>query len=793
MNKNKILSIGIIGIGLISLLSKPNKVMAATECKAVPETEVKYVNSTFVDINPEEYNSRLRNISAGEYYDLWTDDKKSAYDQNSILFGSTEGRVRGGFQNGFSSPGKAIVNNGVLQGLVKPNLVKNKLQVVDKYNNGETLFPTDGGRGYDEVLTNWKFPFKKESNGYYSFNSDEYHVTKDYNSKTFKLHAGSRGGFYPFNKCSDDTSSSESVRNLFFTARFDIPFLMTSDGKVLNSTTNQKEDMVFNFSGDDDVWIFVDGKLVLDLGGTHYRQSAKINFATNKTFVSSILQQDGTNKNNVTSTAFSDGMLKEGNHTLSVFYMERAGGASNLLTTFNLQSSGLEARYIDKTTNKVLDKDVFSGAIGNKLNVKAKDIEGYTLVESPEKLEYTLTEDLQVVNFYYKKNANVITKFLDELDNQEIAENEISKHIEGDRYQTTKKDIPNYTFSKVVGNESGTVGRNDITIKYYYKYKCDIKINYIDKTTGTIMDSETKSGLDGEEIVLNHKDFENYKLVEGPKDGTKSKYTKKEQEINYYYVYIGKIKVNYVVQDGGEILETYTKEDVEGTVINTSAKEFDGYKLIEKPEMECYTLDRNFTEINYYYKKLLFNLKVDMNMEKAIINQNFHALKGKIGKIEMRIKEANSKATSKIYYVLRVANTEDRTGSGKIVEKIPENYYMLPEENSDWKIQDNDAIIDLEEIKGGEWREYKLVLTKKEGVDISQTISNNVEILSTSFEETTLDDNKDKNDLVILPRTGFIVSIKENKVPITIGIITFNIITLGAIIVRARKRAKLEN
>ena len=114
----------------------------------------------------------------------------------------------------------------------------------------------------------------------------------------------------PFNKCSDDTSSSESVRNLFFTARFDIPFLMTSDGKVLNSTTNQKEDMVFNFSGDDDVWIFVDGKLVLDLGGTHYRQSAKINFATNKTFISSILQQDGTNKNNVTSTAFSDGMLK---------------------------------------------------------------------------------------------------------------------------------------------------------------------------------------------------------------------------------------------------------------------------------------------------------------------------------------------------------------------------------------------------------------------------------------------------------------------------------------------------
>ena len=730
MNKNKIMTIGIIGIGLISLLSKPSKVMAATECKTMPEAEVKYVNSTFVDINPEEYNSRLRNISAEEYYNLWTDDKKSAYDQNSILFGSTEGRVRGGFQNGFSSPGKAITNNGVLQGLVKPNLVNNKLQVVDKYNNGETLFPTTSGRGYDEVLTNW----------------------------------------YPFNKCSDDTSANESVRDLFFTARFDIPFLMTSDGKVLNSSTGQKEDMVFNFSGDDDVWIFVDGKLVLDLGGTHYRQTAKINFATNKIFISSILQPDCTNKNNVTATAFSEGMLKEGNHTLSVFYMERAGGASNLLTTFNLQSSGLEARYIDKTTNKILDKDVFSGAIGNKLSVKAKDISGFTLVESPEKLEYTLTEDLQIVNFYYKKNANVIAKYLDEIDNQEIAETETIKYMEGDKYQTSKKDISNYSFSKVIGKETGTVARDDINIKYYYKYKCDIKINYIDKTTGTTMEAETKTGLDGEEIALNHKEFENYKLVEGPKDGTKAKFTKKEQEINYYYVYIGKIKVNYIVQETGDVLETYTKEDVEGTIINTTEKEFDGYKLIEKPEMEKYTLDRNFTEINYYYKKLLFNLKIDMNMEKAVINQNFHALKGKIGKIEMRIKEANSSATSKIYYTIRVANTEDRTGSGKIVENIPDNYYMIPEENSDWKIDGSKASINISEIKSGEWKEYKLIITK-----------------------TSLDDNKDKNDLVILPRTGFIFFVKENKIPVAIAFITLNAIALGAVIIRVRKRINLEN
>ena len=185
--------------------------------------------------------------------------------------------------------------------------------------------------------------------------------------------------------------------------------------------------------------------------------------------------------------------------------------------------------------------------------------------------------------------------------------------------------------------------------------------------------------------------------------------------------------------------------------------------------------------------------EVQFDMKKAVINQNFHALKGKIGKIEMRIKEANSSATSKIYYTIRVANTEDRTGSGKIVENIPDNYYMIPEENSDWKIDGSKASINISEIKSGEWKEYKLIITKKDGVDISQTISNNIEILSTSFEETSLDDNKDKNDLVILPRTGFMFFVKENKIPVAIAFITLNAIALGAVIIRVRKRINLEN
>ena len=58
-----------------------------------------------------------------------------------------------------------------------------------------------------------------------------------------------------------------------------IPFSMTADGKI-SSTSD--EDIKFEFAGDDDVWVFIDGKLVLDIGGIHDSVNGTINFAQNK-------------------------------------------------------------------------------------------------------------------------------------------------------------------------------------------------------------------------------------------------------------------------------------------------------------------------------------------------------------------------------------------------------------------------------------------------------------------------------------------------------------------------------
>ena len=116
-------------------------------------------------------------------------------------------------------------------------------------------------------------------------------MTRDYANRKYKLHKGARSGFYPFNNCNDDTSDMKN-RNLGFTVRMDIPFIMTEDGKVKNSETKQYEDMVFNFSGDDDVWVYVDDTLVLDLGGNHIKLAGNINFAKNEVYYESIYNKE---------------------------------------------------------------------------------------------------------------------------------------------------------------------------------------------------------------------------------------------------------------------------------------------------------------------------------------------------------------------------------------------------------------------------------------------------------------------------------------------------------------------
>ena len=127
----------------------------------------------------------------------------------------------------------------------------------------------------------------------------------------------------------------------------------------------KKKDIEFNFSGDDDVWVFIDGKLALDIGGGHGAVSGKINFGgTSKTktaTVSGVKTADGTEKDKVTTFELEGSNTKE--HTLTMFYMERGLWESNMKITFNFPKHN--SFEVEKTVEIPTVDSIFDNAMEN--------------------------------------------------------------------------------------------------------------------------------------------------------------------------------------------------------------------------------------------------------------------------------------------------------------------------------------------------------------------------------------------------------------------------------------------
>lgn len=235
---------------------------------------------------------------------------------------------------------------------------------------------------------NLQFPFTKKTNdkgvSTYSFDSEQNTVHYDYeNNKivrddTIKIHdVDGDTGYFPFN--SVEPSAKDNL-NYGFGTQFTIPFTVTETGKNVDGTS-----MTFKFTGDDDVWVYIDGALVLDMGGAHCKAEGEINFATQMATITTgtsdaklgnqptaggrVAAKDNGNRTvdfkNITvkksdgSTISLAAYMKESGkvHELKMYYMERGMWDSNMSISYSFVPlpSGL-------TLSKTLDtKDVNAG------------------------------------------------------------------------------------------------------------------------------------------------------------------------------------------------------------------------------------------------------------------------------------------------------------------------------------------------------------------------------------------------------------------------------------------------
>lgn len=175
--------------------------------------------------------------------------------------------------------------------------------------------------------------------------------------------ATANGNYFPLNSSSE--SGKACKLNYGFGQKLQFKFRLTQDGTV-TTTSNEKVPIEFNFSGDDDVWVFIDDQLVLDVGGDHDVVSGRINFRDKNAWVSKVKNQLGGGFTDDKITAFPESLKNDSDfykkeHTLTMFYMERGLWESNMKVTFNFPDENqLQVeKQVDTTDVNDRFKDLF--------------------------------------------------------------------------------------------------------------------------------------------------------------------------------------------------------------------------------------------------------------------------------------------------------------------------------------------------------------------------------------------------------------------------------------------------
>ena len=199
-------------------------------------------------------------------------------------------------------------------------------------------------------------------------------------------------GYFPFNETA--TSGVASTYNYGFGTKLQMDFTLTDDGKVETSKVvggkKEKTSIKFFFSGDDDVWVFIDGKLALDVGGAHGKVSGLLEFgATNDgknsvtAYVSKVKQggtsendQDGSSVKDVTYNGEKISFSAQGTtltfdkgqkHTLTMYYMERGMWESNMAVAFNFPDNNELKVQKEVDLSNVTDDDFKKCFTGRKI------------------------------------------------------------------------------------------------------------------------------------------------------------------------------------------------------------------------------------------------------------------------------------------------------------------------------------------------------------------------------------------------------------------------------------------
>lgn len=214
---------------------------------------------------------------------------------------------------------------------------------------------------FDSADTTLAMRTDKESGSYYLKDVGHQDWSKNVNSSSNTSGVSNTYGFFPFNETAAKCSASNY--NYGFGTKLEFKFRLTEDGQVVG-TDGSKHPIKFNFSGDDDVWVYVDGKLALDVGGAHGKVTGQIDFKNKIATVSNTKksQNESSNEGAPTTSSVEIKGSNSDEHTLTMFYMERGMWESNMKVSFNFPDEN-EFAVEKKVDTTGVNTDLFPASL----------------------------------------------------------------------------------------------------------------------------------------------------------------------------------------------------------------------------------------------------------------------------------------------------------------------------------------------------------------------------------------------------------------------------------------------
>ena len=283
----------------------------------------------------------------------------------------------------------------------------------------------------------------------------------------------------------------------------------------------------------------------------------------------------------------------------------------------------INIKYVDVNTNEEIDSTEIGGKHDNELDLAtyAKEIDNYTLRESPAETTVRFTIEEQTYTYKYARNIKVRAIYVEEGTITELADPiEINGYV-GKEYETSAKTITNYTLKAIPSNAEGTMriieGNTEILVTYEYKRiqedtNAKVIEKYVDINSNEVVESIDHLGNIGDTYLITAKEIDGYVVLKEDEEEnsllpTNATGTMKAEviEVIYKVASVAKVTVQYMDKEADvKIITDIVIDGYEGKTFVTEKKDLTGYEFVNVEGIASGMMNAGNQVVTYNYKKI---------------------------------------------------------------------------------------------------------------------------------------------------------------------------------------------